>query len=119
MSKFVRIATQIKDKGCLQDALKDVNATVTHQRSVRGWGGRRDVDLAVVTSKGEVGFAKTNDGSYELVGDDMYIPQGFVDKLTQRYARHKVLKQASQAGFTVTEEKVQRDNSIRLVVRKW
>ena len=119
MSRFVKIATQIKDIGCLRSALADVDARVVEGTSVQGYRGRRKVELAAVTSRGEVGFQKRQDGFYEVVADDMSVPHGFVDRLTQRYARHKVVKEATNAGFNVTEENVQKDNSIRLVVRKW
>ena len=119
MSKFVTIATRIKDVDCLREALRDMEAEVVDRSTVRGWRGQRRVDLAVVTAKGEMGFCQRPDGTFELVGDDMYVPDRFVEALTQRYARHKVLKEAAKAGFRVVEDKVQQDKSIRLVVRKW
>ncbi len=119
MSKFVTIATRIKDMDCLRLALEDMKCQVADRGSVRGWQGQRSVDVAVTTAKGEVGFRKRKDGTFELVGDDMHVPKNFVREVTQHYARRKIMKQAAAAGFRVVEDKVQADKSIRLVVRKW
>ena len=119
MSKFVTITTRVKDMECLRGALEDMQIQVADKDSVRGYRGKRRVDFAATTPKGEVGFRKTEDGTFEVVGDDMHVPAGFVDNVTQHYARRKVMKEATRAGFSVVEDKVQRDNSLRLVVRKW
>jgi len=119
MSKFVTISTQIRDVQCLREALGDAGTQVVTDKEVRGYAGRKPVEFAAVTSGGQVGFRKTQEGAYEVVGDDMNIPRGFVNDLTQRYARRKVIKEAARAGFNVVEDKVQQDRSLRLVVRKW
>lgn len=119
MSKFVTIATRIKDRNCLREAIGDVKAQVVDKQHVQGWRGTRRADLVAVTTQGEVGFRMGAGGCYEIVGDDMSIPQGFAEKVTQHYARRKVLKEATKAGFGLVEDKVQADGSMRLVVRKW
>jgi len=119
MSKFVTISTQIRDVQCLREALGDAGAEVVTGKEVRGYAGRKPVEFAAVTTAGQVGFRKTLEGPYEVVADNMSIPQDFVRDLTQRYARRKVLKEATRAGFNVVEDKVQEDRSLRLVVRKW
>ena len=119
MSKFVTISTQIRDVQCLREALSDAGTEVATDEEVRGYAGRKPVEFSAVTSVGQVGFRKTQDGSYEVVADNMSIPQDFVRDLTQRYARRKVIKEATRAGFNVVEDKVQQDRSLRLVVRKW
>jgi len=119
MSKFVTITTRIRDRDCLREALGDVKAQVVDKQQVRGWRGTRRADLVAVTGQGEVGFRVGAEGCYEIVGDDMSIPPSFAENVTQHYARRKVLKEATKAGFGLVEDKVQTDGSMRLVVRKW
>ncbi len=120
MSKFVSIRTSIKDVQCLREALDEMQLRVLDQDSVRGWMGRRKVEFAVrAAGYGEVGFRRNKEGAYEVVGDEMAIPQDFVRSVTQHYAKRKVLKEARKAGFNLVEQEVQQDQAIRLVVRKW
>jgi len=59
-----------------------------------------------------------------LVADLQYWQQplsvdGFLNKVTQRYAYHSVLSETAKQGFQVAEQQNQADGSIRLVVQRW
>lgn len=43
----------------------------------------------------------------------------FLHRLTQQYAYGKVMEEVKKSGFTVTQEKVSEDKTIKITVRKW
>lgn len=45
--------------------------------------------------------------------------EGFLRKVTQRYAYHTVVKETARAGFQVAEQQKNEDGSIRLLVQRW
>ena len=73
----------------------------------------------------DIGFRLNPDTSdYELVADLQYWQQpltvdGFLRQVTQRYAYNTVMTETTRQGFQLTEEQVQEDGSVRLVVQRW
>jgi len=128
MSHFTKVHTKITDLVCLKQAIADLGYTCEEGAvEVRGYRGARErADLVIRTgSSYDVGLRKVGDG-YELVADwwgvetGTGIPQDqFVNRLTQRYALHKVTTEAKKQGFTVAEVENQADQTIKVVVRKW
>ena len=129
MSHFTKINTKITDVECLKLALEDLGYTYREGKvRVRGWRGlSEEVDLVVETGTPyNIGLRKTPQGVYEIVADwwgvetRTGIAQArFLRELNQRYAYHKVLTEVKKQGFSVAEDEVTSDNTIRLVVRKW
>ncbi|MBD2464997.1 DUF1257 domain-containing protein [Oscillatoria sp. FACHB-1407] len=126
MSHFSQIKTQIRDLTALQSALTDVGVEwKSGPQAVRGYRGQtKTADVAIEQDNGyDVGFS-WNGQEYELVADLQYWKQpltveGFLNRVTQRYAYHTVVKTTSQQGFQVTEQQQQADGSIRLVLQRW
>jgi len=128
MSHFTKVHTKITDLVCLKQAIADLGYTCEEGAvEVRGYRGARErADLVIRTgSSYDVGLRKVGEG-YELVADwwgvetGTGIPQDqFVNRLTQRYALHKVTTEAKKQGFTVAEVENQADQTIKVVVRKW
>ena len=121
MSKFVSIKTNLKQNVHLENALRDLSCEIVEKTHIKTLLNRSHaVDLAVRTPFGTIGFRQSGD-SLNLAGDDMLLAknEGFLKKLTQRYAYHKVLFEASEAGFKLVKETSASGDSIRLVVRKW
>jgi hypothetical protein len=123
MSKFVKVKTELRDLSLIKRALDDLklgygeNQTYTHL-----WSGFRGaVPLVVKQPRATFGFRLNDDGVYEAIGDDMQLAQirTTVQQIQQRYAYHKVLTEVEQAGFTLVEERVGKDNVIRMTVRRW
>jgi hypothetical protein len=124
MSKFVRIQTQLQDLALLKRALDETrlsyqeDALYTHHFS--GYSGRLPI---VVRSKDHLvfGFRTREDGAYELVADDMQLARirPLLGQIQQRYALHKVLHEAQEAGFSLVEQTTGKDQVIRLTVRRW
>ena len=122
MSKFVSIQTTLKERAFLISALKQMRCEVLKTKKVKTLLNRvYDVDLAVKTPFGIVGFIKNKEDVFELAGDDMILTKNskFIEQLTQKYAYSKVVAEAKKAGFKLVKETTENDQSVRLVLRKW
>jgi hypothetical protein len=126
MSHFSNIKTQIRNLPSLESALTDLGVDwKSGPRSVRGYRGQtRDAEVIVEQDNGyDVGFS-WNGKEYELVADLQYWQQpwsvdGFLNRVTQRYAFHTVMAETAKQGFQVSEQQHNHDGSIRLVVQRW
>lgn len=126
MSHFSQIKTQIRNLTSLKAALTDTSIDWKDGPvDVRGYQGQTQVaDVAIEQANGyDVGF-KWNGAEYELVADLQYWQQplsvqGFLNRVTQRYAYHTVMTETSKQGFQVAQEQKAEDGSIRLVLQRW
>lgn len=126
MSHFSNIKTQIRNLTSLQSALTDLGIDwKPATQPVRGYQGQtRNAEVAIEQNNGyDIGFS-WNGKEYELVADLQYWQQpwsvdGFLSRVTQRYAYHTVVSETSKQGFNITEQKQNEDGSIRLVVQRW
>jgi hypothetical protein len=126
MSHFSQIKTQIRNLTSLQAALSDLGIDWKSGPSmVRGYRGQtRKAEVAIEQDNGyDVGFS-WNGKEYELVADLQYWQQpwsveGFLSKVTQRYAYQTVMQETARQGFQITEQQQNEDGSIRLLVQRW
>jgi hypothetical protein len=126
MSHFSNIKTKIRNVRALTAALNDLGVDWKDgETPVRGYqGDTRTAQVTINQENGyDVGFS-FNGEEYELVADLQFWQQAwsvdrFINKVTQRYAYHTVMDEATKQGFQVSEEKNQQDGSIRLVVQRW
>jgi hypothetical protein len=112
----------LREEAYLSPALTDLKCEILNTKKIRTLLGRSyDVDLAVKTPFGIVGFVKNKSGEFSLVGDDMVLAKKsrFMNDLSQRYAYRKILDEAKQAGFQLVHEQTNEQNAVRLVLRKW
>ena len=126
MSHFSNIKTKIRNLTSLQAALNDVGVDwKSGPSTVRGYQGQTLKAEVVVEQDNnyDIGFS-WNGSEYELVADLQYWQQpltveGFLRKVTQRYAYHTVVNEATNQGFEIAEQQKNEDGSIRLVVQRW
>lgn len=126
MSHFSQIKTQIRDLASLEAALTDLGVSWKSGPSpVRGYRGQtRSAEIVIEQENGyDIGFSR-NDEQYELVADLQYWQQpltveGFLSRVTQRYAYHTVVGETTRQGFQVAEQQQNHDGSIRLVLQRW
>ncbi|HEX7124283.1 MAG TPA: DUF1257 domain-containing protein [Thermodesulfobacteriota bacterium] len=128
MSHFTTVKTKITDLDALRAALADLGyAVVEGETQIRGWRNTsQSVDVAARLGAFDIGFRRGGDGTYDAVADwwgvktyEGLSQADFMRRVTQRYAYHKVVGEASRQGYTVVEEQNEADQSIRLVVRRW
>lgn len=126
MSHFSQIKTQIRDLASLQAALTDLEINwKPGPQPVRGYQGQtHNAEIVIEQDNGyDVGFSRNND-QYELVADLQYWQQplsvqGFINRVTQRYAYHTVMQETTRQGFQLAEQEQNQDGSIRLVLQRW
>jgi len=126
MSHFSNIKTQIRNLTSLEAALSDLGIDwKAGPQAVRGYQGQtKTADVVIEQDNGyDIGFS-SNGQEYELVADLQYWQQawsveGFLSRVTQRYAYHTVLSETAKQGFQVSEQQKNEDGSIRLVLQRW
>ena len=126
MSHFSHIKTQICDLNALTSSLTDLDIPwKPGPAQVRGYQGQtHEANIVIKQSNDhDIGFA-WNGNEYSLIADVQFWQQplsveGFLQKITQRYAYHKIIAETALQGFKLTEQQQQKDGSIRLVVQRW
>jgi Protein of unknown function (DUF1257) len=127
MSHFSNIKTKIRNVESLTAALTDLGIDwKTGAQPVRGYqGDTRTATVTIQQDNGyDIGFCDNGNNEYELVADLQFWQQNwsvdrFLSQVTQRYAYHTVLTEATKQGFQVVEECDRQDGSIKLVVQRW
>ena len=126
MSHFSQIKTQIRNLESLQSALNDLGVDwKSGPCPVRGYQGQTcSAEVAIEQDNGyDIGF-KWNGQEYELTADLQFWQQnfsvdGFLSRVTQRYAYHTVLQESEKQGFQMETQEQNQDGSIRLVLQRW
>jgi hypothetical protein len=130
MSHFTKVQTQIQDLVCLKKALDQLGWKWKHDEAgvtVRGWrGATMKAEMSIDMGKYDVAVVKTEAGGYELVADwwgietTRGIKEAEVAKeINAKYAYQKVVAAVEEAGYTIDENAVQKDGTVKLNVSKW
>lgn len=118
--------TSLKDLTLLQKSLSDLGVNwTTELSSVNGYKDQKHFANLVIKQNNnyDIGFA-WNGFEYQLVADLQFWQQTwsvelFINKVTQRYAYHSILKATNDKGFQAIEELYQENGSIRLTLQRW
>ncbi|MBD2036701.1 DUF1257 domain-containing protein [Leptolyngbya sp. FACHB-321] len=134
MSHFTAIKTQIKDAAALVKALADVGfkQVEVHETAQHLYGFQGDVRAQtaeiiirrkyVGNASNDIGFQQQADGTFEAIVseyDRRKYSQLWLNQVTQRYGYYALMATAPAQGFTVEEEEVLADGTIRVVVGRW
>ena len=130
MSHFTKVQTQINDLVALKKALDQLGWKWTHDEAgvtVRGWrGATMKAEMSIDMGKYDVAVVKAENGSYELVADWWGIEttrgiteQEVAKEINAKYAYQKVVAAVEEAGYTIDENSVQKDGTVKLNVSKW
>ena len=113
----------------LGEAAQDLGLTLVETEEfveVRGYQSQAEKSKLIIRASDhyDIGLKETEVG-YEFVADWWGIEmetgltqEQVVNKIQQRYAYHKVVKEVQKKGFTL-EEEVEEDEEIKLTVRRW
>lgn len=132
MSHFTTVETKINDLVCLKQALEDLGITVeeasqNQMATVKGWRGAvSQADMSIhATEKYDIGVRQNQDGTYQLTADWWAIEEETQEKtevlqqkIIQRYAFRKAKTEAEKQGFTIDEEYLETDGTIKMTVSK-
>jgi len=126
MSHFTKIKTKIYEIETLKTALKILGYKFSENvSSVRGYQGRTtNVDLLInLKSSYDIGFHRTIDGSYEIVADWYGVKgvtkESFISNLMQTYSLELIKQEMEKKGYYIVEKTKMKDNTLKVVVRKW
>jgi hypothetical protein len=130
MSHFTKVQTQINDLVCLKKALEQLGWRYQHDEqgcTVRGWrGATMKAEMSIDMGKYDVAVVKAENGSYELVADWWGIEttrgiteQEVVKEINAKYAYQRVVAAVEDAGYTIDDNAVQKDGTVKLSVSKW
>ena len=121
MSHFSSIKTKIRNISSLKAALNDMGIEWKEGSApIRGYKGQTKNAEVVIEQSNDYDFGFSWNGSeYELVADLQYWQQpltveGFLSKVTQRYAYHTIVGETTKQGFEISEQQKNEDGSIRL-----
>lgn len=132
MSHFTTVETKINDLVCLKQALEDIGltfeeATQNQMATVKGWrGATSQADMSIhATGKYDIGVRQNQDGTYQMTADWWAIAEETQEKeevlqqrIIQRYAFRKAKTEAEKQGFTIDEELLEADGTIKMTVSK-
>lgn len=130
MSHFTKVATKINDLEALKKALDQLGwtyKTAEEGVEVRGWRGQTSkAELAIDMGKYDVGVVRQEDGTYALEADWWGVEttrglkeEEVVREVNAKYAYQRVIQAVQEQGYTIDENSVQPDGTIKLSVSKW
>lgn len=126
MSHFSKIKTSLKNLDILKTSLTDLGI-IWDSSTPMLYGYRASkqfVNLRIKQNNDyDIGFS-WNGSEYQLVADLQFWQQPwsvdiFLDKLTQRYAYHSIMKATNSQGFQTVEELKQANGIIKLTLQRW
>ena len=123
MSHFTTIKVQIKNGEMLQEILKELGYKVEQNAKVRGYqGDSRQAEYVIRQSNGyDLGFRSVGE-HYELLADFWGVGMNqndFLNPILQKYAHRTLMSTVQEQGFTVEDEEVLNDGTVRVLVGKW
>jgi Protein of unknown function (DUF1257) len=124
MSHFTTIKVQIKNGEILNNVLQELGYKVENNTQVRGYEGDETYAKYVIRQSNgyDLGFRKDGDDNYELIADFWGADineTDFVNEIQQKYAHKMLLQTAVTQGYTVEDEEVLADGTVRVVVGRW
>lgn len=133
MSHFTTIATQIVSAQHLIQALNDLGFAEVEVHAQPQWlvgfqGDLREQKAHVIIRRkhigllsNDIGFAQNAKGTFDVLISDYdrnEYDHKWMQKLTQRYAYHASRDLLAQQNFSLVDERLEKDGTIRLTVRR-
>ena len=130
MSHFTKVATKINDLVALRKALDQLGWKYKYAEQgveVRGWRGQTTkAEIAIDMGKYDVGVVKQADGTYALEADWWGVEttrglkeEEVVKEINAKYAYQRVVAAVEEQGYTIDQNAVQADGTVKLTVSKW
>ena len=132
MSHFTKVETKINDLVALKKALDQLEWKYTVDETgqgvtVRGYRGQTTkAEMVINMGKYDIGVVKTESGNYELVADWWGVETTagkseaeVVKELNSKYAYQRVVAAVEEQGYTIDQNQVAADGTVKLNVSKW
>ena len=133
MSHFASVETQISDLELLKKALARLEMGCESSKDnqplrIKGWEKaflQAEMEIKTGCSY-SIGVVQRENGKYGLEADWWAIEtytgktqKEIIDSVKREYAYVTVLDKVSTLGYSIVEEKVDSENQVKLVLRKW
>jgi predicted RNA-binding protein (virulence factor B family) len=124
MSQGVEIAVAVQGLAELFRAFAEAGAEYRAQRTLETADGKvHEVDYVATDAEGATVGVRVDAGTEKAV----FVPQdceagkgrALAGRVTQAYARSRVLAELERKGYRVAREEKQRDGSVRLLLTRW
>jgi hypothetical protein len=130
VSHFTKVATKVNDLVALRKALDQLGWKYKYSEQgveVRGWRGQTSkAEIAIDMGKYDVGVVKQEDGTYALEADWWGVEttkglkeEEVVKEVNAKYAYQRVVAAVEEQGYSIDQNAVQADGSVKLTVSKW
>ncbi len=130
MSNSINVVCLIKSMQLLMHGVKELGLAVNDLREANKeirmlencQGQKVEVDYVIKNEVGDkIGVRTNQEGNVEFVVQNDKSPtvKATVDKVTQAYARLKMLDEVKRKGYKSVKEEKLANGAIRLVVEKW
>lgn len=128
MSGHSVIGIELRVIAVLIKSLIDLGVEYKKLSQMRTGDGKiHNVDLVVKDENGkEIGFEKTEKGDYRIIADSSGLNKTQIKKqadlikqIKQRYSYNTVIDKLKKDGYIIAQEEKVKNNTIRLVARKW
>jgi hypothetical protein len=130
VSHFTKVATKVNDLVALRKALDQLGWKYKYSEQgveVRGWRGQTTkAEIAIDMGKYDVGVVKQEDGTYALEADWWGVEttkglkeEEVVKEVNAKYAYQRVMAAVEEQGYTIDQNAVQADGTVKLTVSKW
>jgi len=126
MSHFTSVKTKLYEEATLVEVLTEMGYKVSYWKSLENtWGMTKRVDFQIdIPASDNIGFVKkAGERTFDIVVDWGGIHgikrREFMQKLMQEYSKKIVRRQARAMGYQIEQKKNKKDNTIRLVLRKY
>jgi hypothetical protein len=132
MSHFTKCELKLTNLTAIKAALEELEYNFAEAEEgqhvmVRGWRGQQaEAVVGINMGKYDIGVVLNADGTYTLQADWWGVETSkgvseaeFVKKLSQRYQYHNVMQACEAKGYTLEEEEVEEDGTVKLYVRRW
>jgi hypothetical protein len=130
MSHFTKVETKINDLVALRKALEQLGWKYKYDEQgvvVRGYKGQTiKAEMSIDMGKYDIGVVKTESGNYELVADWWGIEttrgikeEEAVKEINAKYAYQRVVAAVEAEGYTIDQNSVAADGTVKLNVSKW
>ena len=135
MSHFTVVKTRITDEDALVAGLADLGFGAVERHAIAqplvGFQGDQRAEIGHVIVRREhvghlsndIGFRRQADGTYQAIISEYdrshAYSQGWVDRLTQRYAYHVVCARMQAQGYQVVQEATRADGQLQLTLQRW
>lgn len=128
MSAHGTVGVEIRAIAILIKSIIDLGVEYKKLSQMRTEDGKiHDVELLVKDENGkDIGFEKTESGDYRIIADSSGLnktqfkkQENFIKQIKQRYSYNTVIDKLRKDGYIIAEEEKVKNNTIRLVARKW